>query len=161
MNIRPFGEIDGANLDEYYESEVVVLGKAVEIDANFDSESIADSVLAQLAKSIENIEAMSSQAFAAISADWDLLDESEIAREYLQFHLEQFDEEEIKQIFGTHEIEKQQFLKALSIVRIGFYPEDQEAYVIFDIQFPTEHTNYLMAVIFSADGKISEISMES
>ena len=161
MDIPPFGKIDSSELEDYYDGEISVMGNKTEVDLNFESESIDESKLIELNKYLGTIDTLSNKAFVAISEDWDLDDDSETARFYFQHHLEELDEEEIKSIFGNTEVDKSLFMKALHLVRIGFCPEDDDSYAIFDIQLPAEYTNYLMAVTFKSNGDLSYISMDS
>jgi len=161
MNIEPFGNIDIENLEEYYEGKLQIQDDDVEIDLNFESKSIERSDLEKIKKFISGIETFTKKAFEEISNDYDLGAESETAVFYLQHHIEAFTEDEIMSIFGTKDIDKQTFLKNLTLYRVGFYPEDDESYAVFDIQLPEEFTDYLMAVMFNGDGEFSYISMES
>jgi len=161
MYIEPFGNIDIDNLEECYDSLLEVQGDDVEIDLNFDSESIESSYLEHIKKFLSRIEILVKKAFEAMSDDFDLGEESEAVRLYLQHHLDEFDEGTIKEVFGTTEIDKQIFFKNLKLYRVGLYPEDAESFAIFDIQLPRKYTNYLIAVTFDRDGEYSHISMES
>ncbi len=161
VEINPFDNIDINNLEEYYDSVISVDGNAIEVDLNFESESIEIDLLKPLSTFFQNIESFSVSAFNAISKDFDLGDESETARFYLQHHIDELSESEILSIFGTTNIDKEIFFKHLSLARIGFYPEGEEDYAVFDIQLPEEYTNYLMAVTFDSEGNVSYISFDS
>ena len=161
MEIVPFGKLDNSNLDEYYEGSIQIFGETVEIDLNFESESINNSMQTSISDLITNIEIMAKKAFEAISSDYDLDDDSETARFYLQHHLDQFNAEDTSKIFGSSDIDKNAYMSSLKLLRIGLYPEDEEENLIFDIQFPEEYTNYLMAVTFDNAGELSCISMDS
>jgi hypothetical protein len=161
MYIEPFGDIDIDNLEEYYDSSLKVQGDNVEIDLNFESESIEGSDLEHINKFIPGIATFSKIAFEAISDDFDLGDNSETVRLYLQHHIEEFQDDTTKEVFGTTTIDKQTFLKHLKLYRVGLYPEDDESFAIFDIQLPRKYTNYLIAVTFDRDGELMHLSMES
>ena len=161
MQIKLFGEIDPHNLEEYYETEIVINKVPVEVDLNFESEIIAESELILLNKYIANIESGVKKAFEAISVDFGLGENSETAVSYLQHHLEMLTEEEKNSLFDNAAISKQIFLNSLELTRIGLYPEDEESYAIYDIHFPKKYTNYLMAVEFNKNDELSAISFES
>ena len=161
MGIEIFGKIDPCSPEEYYEGTINLQGNNVEIDLNFESEEIDESVLKAVAGFIKNAEVMTKKAFSAIETDFDLGEESETARFYLQHHLDEFSKDELSDIFGEEEINKESFINNLTLKRIGVYPEDDESFVIFDIQFPDKFTNYLMAVTFDDANELSYISMES
>ena len=102
MNIKPFGDIDKDNLEEYYDAEITVANSLIELDLNFESESVDESILESVSSFINNIENMATKSFNAIAEDYDLGDESETARFYLQQHLNEFSEKEIKTIFWNN-----------------------------------------------------------
>lgn len=161
MEISPFGKIDSSNVEEYYDGSVKIDGEDIEIDLNFESESVNDDLLKDVEKFISKISDFAQQAWSAISEDWDLDAESETARFYLQHHLDEFSEDEIVKLFGTSSVDKTVFLKALSLVRVGLYPEDEEMFSVFDIQLSPELTDYLMSVSIGSDSQVTGISFES
>ncbi len=161
MNIQPFGEIDSDNLEDYYDGKIIINGTEIEIDINFESESIDEERLNKIKKYIDNIEVQIKSAFDALSTDYDLGEESETALFYLEHHKEELSKEELLKIFGTTDISKELFFKCIEAKRIGLYPEDDEAYSIIDIKLPDEYTNYIMAVTYDEDNKLSYISMDS
>jgi len=161
LEISPFGKIDSSNVEEYYDGSVKIDGKDIEIDLNFESESVSNDLLKDVEKLISKISEFAQQAWSAISKDWDLDAESETARFYLQHHMDEFSEDEIVKLFGTSSVDKTVFLKALSLVRVGLYPEDEEIFSVFDIQLSPELTDYLMSVSIGSDGQVTGISFES
>lgn len=161
MYISPFGDINPEQIKDYYDASIQIGDEMVEIDLNFELESVEASLLQDIQAAIAKISKLASIAWEAISEDWDLDEDSETARFYLQHHLDEFDEDEIMQIFGTADVTKPIFMKALSLVRIGLYPEDEESFILFDIQFPEELTDYLMSVRMTKDGQVNDISFES
>ncbi len=161
MEILPFGNLDSNNVENYYSGSVHVNKNEIEIDLNFEEEQVDENILISVKETISKIYEFSNKAWSAISDDWDLDGDSETARFYLQHHLDEFSDEEIKKIFGTSKIDKQSFINSLTLTRIGLYPESEDMFIIFDIQFSPDLTNYLMSVAFDGDGEFVEISMES
>jgi hypothetical protein len=161
MEIEIFGKIDPSSPEEYYGGTINLQGNDVEIDLNFESESIGESVFKSVSDFLNNAESMTKKAFSAIASDFDLGDESETARFYLQHHLDELSKDELSEIFGEEEVNKESFMNSLILQRVGMYPEDKESFVIFDIQFPDEFSNYLMAVTFDDANELSYISLES
>lgn len=161
MEIPPFGKIDSKNIEEYYDGSVTIDGKVIEIDLNFESKSVDDDLVKSVARVTSNISALANTAWSAISKDWDLGSESETARFYLQHHLDEFSEEEVVKLFGTLDVDKSDFLKALSLGRIGLYPEDVEMFSVFDIQLNPALTDYLMSVSIGSAGEVTGIRFES
>lgn len=65
----------------------------------------------------------------------------------------------MEEVFGTLDIDKEVYFKALSLVSVSLHPEDEENYVLLDIQFPDDFTSYLMSVVFDASGEVTDIIM--
>ena len=161
MEIEIFGKIAPQNPEEYYEGTVTLNGNTVEIDLNFESEEIEEKVMESVSDFLKSLDKFAKKAFDEISNDYDFGEKSETARLYLQHHIDESSEDELKDVFGTLDIDKEAYFKALSLKRIGIYPEDYDSFAVFDIQLPEDFTNYLMAVTFDDSGELSYISMDS
>ncbi|WP_373976082.1 DUF2004 domain-containing protein [Chitinibacter sp. SCUT-21] len=161
MQLADFPEFDPAELEECYESTVQLHGHEVNIDLNFDSDSIEGEALQQLQACLASLEQYPAKVMAAIADDFDLEEDEGAARFYLQHHLEQFSEEELQAIFGATDIDKSAFMAAIQLTRIGVYPDESEYFMVCDVQFPEEYTNYLLAVTFDQEGELVSIDMES
>jgi len=161
MLVKPFGEIDPDNLKDYYSGEITTSNRAINVDLNFEETKISKDNLLKVSNFIENINVFLEQAMKYISTDYDLGEDSETAQEYLSHHLEYMGAEEVNSLFGTKEVNKQLYFSKLQVYRVGFYPEESEDFVIIDIQFPEEVTNYLMAVTLDSKFELSFIGMDS
>lgn len=160
MNLEPFGEIDVNDLEEFYEGTISFKGNEVDVDLNFlESESIGESVLDGVKRFLGDINTFIDQSFVKISEDFGVPDGP--TQFYLNHHLEEFSSDEVMEVFGAHEVSKDVFMSSLHIERIGFYPEESEAFAVFDIQLSAEHTDYLLSVSFDKSGGFSGISFES
>ncbi|MEM7234392.1 MAG: DUF2004 domain-containing protein [Planctomycetota bacterium] len=161
MIIEPFGEVDLEELEPEYEAELTVRETLVEMDLNFEEESIDATALEFVPPLIAKLESLADRAFAAIAEDYDAGGEHG-ARGYLEHHLSEFDTETTLEIFGRETVDKDLFLSRLRLLRVGIYPESTDDYAaVLDIQLPKEHTNYLLAVTFDAAGEFLEVSMDS
>lgn len=161
MDISLFGKIDPKDVEDYYSGIIKIGENEVEIDLNFESESINENLLSPVNEILPKLTSYADKAWNAISHDWDLGEESETARFYLQHHLEEFNDEEILELFGSSEVDKQSFIKSLSLTRVGLYPEDEDMFAVFDIQLSPDLTDYLMSVSISKYGQVMDISFES
>jgi len=152
MEIKPFGNIEFDNLEDYYDANIKVGEQSIELDLNFDIEEEVDNEdLIQIQTFLSDIDSNLDKVFQYIQDDYDLGDESETAREYIEIHQE---------LYGGI-LTKEEFLSKLKVYRIGFYPQDEEDFIIVDVQFPLELTNYLMAVTLTSDLKLSYIGLDS
>ncbi len=164
MELEPFGYVDADDLQEFYSGELHIDGRIVKCELNFTHTSIDHSELEFISEALLDMASKVEAALDAISDDFDLEDESETARHYLLHHFEHFPDESKLELFGTFELEnvdRQAFLSVLELSRVGFYPEEEESFLVFDFQFPARYTNHLMAVIFNQDGYLSAISLEN
>ncbi len=160
MYIKPFGEIEIEELDEVYDGLLKIQQNYVEVELNFDSEIILISQLESVERFICSVENKAKKAFDAISDDFDLGEEG-VSDLYLKYHISEFNDGENREIFEISKNDKFFFIKHLKLYKISIYPEDIECFSVFDIQFPREYTNYLIAVTFNVNGWLTNISMES
>jgi len=161
MEIEPFGQLDPDAIEEFYEGSVTIAGSPVAVELNFEDDSVDPGLLESVSRYLSNLETEAQRAFQEVGKDWDLGEESEAARFYLEHHLEHFTEQEVAKLFASSSVDKEAFMRALKLTRIAFHPEDDESFAIFDIQFPEEMTDYLMAVTFDDERDLSFISMDS
>jgi hypothetical protein len=148
-NLPNFIEIDIESLDEYYQAELMFKGHQVALDINFDEHSIEEQKLESIKKMIDELQAYSEVALTAIQLDYT---EGKTAKKYIERHLKKLDPEAD---------EKDLLRSKLYIKRIGFYPDDQDQFAIFDYTIGEELTSYLLVVIFKESGEVESIEMES
>jgi hypothetical protein len=83
---------------------------------------------------------------------------------YLAHHVEEFSPEERRRYFGSvtsEAIGLDQLVSALQLVRIGLYPQSENAVAVFDYTIDRRATDYLLVANFDAAGKLFNIAMES
>lgn len=161
MKLKYFGEIDPKKVEEYYHHQVTIAGKQIELDLNFEDEGTDLININKVSKFLDDLQQLLSDAITSISNDYELGRDSETARDYLEHHLEILEPEEIQDLFGTKEITKELFMSKLIVERVGFYPEDADAFAIVDVTFKGGISNYLMAVTYDENRELSYISMDS
>ncbi len=166
ITINPFGEIDINALEECYEAEITVEGNngndIIELDINFEDEQTDDiESLNAIKMFIDNMDKFVQKTMDILSEDFELAVDDGTARFYLEHHFEVCEKEELLELFATLDIDKPLFMSKLALYRVGFYPEDEESFAVFDVQFPRDFTDYLMAVTFDKNGNCLDISLES
>ena len=161
MRVDPFGNLDPDDLEENYEGEIQVGDQAIKCDINFESEAVEPGILQSAAEFVVGLDRLIPIAFEALSRDFDRGEESEAARMYLEYHLEEFSDDELKEVFGTKNVSKKVFLQSINASRIGLYPQDAEAYAIVDVMLPRQYTDYLLSVTFNAKAEVMSVAMES
>lgn len=161
MKLPYFGEIDTNNVEECYEAELSYKGWTVELDLNFDESKLSEGDAAYLVKMLDKLPSHIELARKAVEKDWHAGEASETARFYVDMHSDIADELFTGSSTVVSELTYPEIAQALVVTRVGIYPEEEDVYLICDIQFSTEFTNYLMAVSITRDGKFGDIALES
>lgn len=158
-----FGEIQPSDLLENYEIEIDFKGRKIELDLNFENEKIKISKLERIKKNLENIEKFDLQNQKYLLEDYNDV-EGENVKFYLEHHLEEVGKEALATLINfenTENIPEKQLLSKLKLIRIGFYPDDEEDFAVFDYSIGTEITNYIIAIHTDDEGNLEYMSMES
>ncbi len=157
-----FGLINLNKLEKEYDAGVLINGHEISLDLNFETTTISKENLSVVKKILNNISDYQRKTRAAIVEDAN--DEDGITREYLDFHIEELIENELKELLGhiTSQRKKvKKIFKLLQLTRIGFYPEDEQNYAVFDYTIGDELTDYLLVVVMNQHDEIAFITMES
>ncbi len=162
FNLPFFGEIDPTELEEYYDVNIELNGNTIKLDISFDEESIDTSNLNALVALSGNLTDLDDGNKALIELDYG--GEGDTVKTYINHHLEDMDGDELAGIIdvaNTSVSPQQQMLKAFKLVRVGFYPDDEEHFAIFDYSIDPELTQYLVVISRNRKGEVSYITMES
>ena len=157
-----FGEIDLDNVEEYYETEIEVQGRPVEITINItgsktidlDSIQAVEDYLDNLTINEENIRQIIYQDFK----------EKGEAKNYIDFQVEELDKDDISDLIESADKKlnkKEKLLSVLYLLRIGFYPEKEDkAFAVYDYTIEEEYTDDLLVIIIGKDNNI-KLTIES
>jgi len=158
-----FGELDLSNLDEYYDVEIEFNGKEVDLDLNFEKKTVDPARLDIIKKFLENLPEFDQKNKKYINEDFEGEDTDTVAT-YVEHHMEELDEEELGDIidFENKAVEpERQFVNALHLVRVGFYPHGEDQFAIFDYSIGREITDYLIVIFTDENGDLEYMTMES
>ncbi len=163
VTLPHFGKINLADLDSCYDAETVFNGKEIQLDLNFEKTSMGIRNMYAVKNILDNLDAFDKQNKQYILRDFE--DENgDTVKFYLEHHLEVAEEEELAAFIDlndkTSEPIRQLFGK-IHLKRVGFYPENEGGFAIFDYSLGEDFTNYLIVVITDKDGKLKEMTMES
>lgn len=160
MKLKYFEEIDPNALGDYYNTSINLDGHHIDLDLNFNNTSIEETRLIKVSLILEKLSAFIDQLKAYIRNDYTTGTE---VQEYLDFHLEEVDEELTALLLKADQSFKkeEQLLSILKLKRIGFYPEDDESFCVSDFEIDPEISQYLLVVNTTADQELNYISMES
>ncbi|HVU58291.1 MAG TPA: DUF2004 domain-containing protein [Puia sp.] len=158
-----FGQLDLANLEDYYQVEIEFEGGTIEIDLNFEETSIDAKRMDKAVKFIETISAFDKKNKKYIEKDFKD-EEGDTVREYISHHLQDINREELAGLvdFDNKSVSpEEQLFKQLRLVRMGLYPESEDQFAIFDYSIGVDLTNYLVVINTDEKGKLDYMTMES
>lgn len=158
-----FGEIEASSLEEYYDVEIEFNDENVSIDLNFEEESIDTKKLDHVKKIIEGLATYDEQNKKYIQQDYKD-EEKDTVRTYVEHHIEEIEESELLEIIDISDktdSKETQLIKALHLVRVGFYPHSDETFVTFDYSLDQDVTDYLVVINTDENGKLVHMTMES
>ncbi|NVK63843.1 MAG: DUF2004 domain-containing protein [Flavobacteriales bacterium] len=161
MTIKHFEEIDLNNLSDYYSKEIKLNGNTVNVDLNFDSATLTESDVNNLNNVFNLLQDLLKNSLTWIQQD---LRTGVDVQEYINFHLEDFFEEEPEEILvGTDKSLSNQdrFLQTLHVSRIGIYPSTKDNYVVMDYMTNEDLSNYILVINVKSDLNLNYITIES
>ena len=141
-----FAELNLDELEEYYDSQVDFKNRKVIVDLNFDEYSINPKKLDVVGSIINNLDLYNTKALDAIEQEYH--SGGDTVKFYLEQHSALIDKEEVA-------------LLAFYLKRVGFYPENESYFAVFDYTLNEEQTQYLIVVTFNENGAIELLTMES
>lgn len=162
-SLPPFGKLDPANLEEYYDGEIMFNGQEIQIDLNFENDSIEPKHLDAVKKFIDSLSAFDKRNKEYIEQDY-ADEDADTVKTYVQHHLEEIDKDELSDIvdFDDESADPEiQLMKALRLVRVGLYPDSEDQFAIFDYSIGEDLTNYLVVISSDENGDPDDITMES
>ncbi len=152
-----FGEIDLNNPNEWYETELEVNDKKVEILFTVSSvcKSIDKEAIQQIETYLDNLQDNESYVRSCMQENFK---QKGNVMEYINFFIEEFDKEDIADLIKGIDkklSKKEKLLSILVLLQIVFYPErDDETFAILDYTVSEELTDELIAVKLYKDNSI-------
>lgn len=158
-----FGPLDTTSVEEYYETEIQHNYMSVQIDINFENNTIEEERLIAVKKFLEKIPAWAIQNKKYIQDN--LTDENDdTVREYAEFILEEFQEADLQEMIDMDtdmEERVNQLTRMLHLVRIGLYPDGDAQFAVFDYTIGHDLLDHLVVINTDENGKLDYITMES
>jgi Protein of unknown function (DUF2004) len=159
-----FGEINYTALDDdFYDIEIELEGNKIDIDLNFENESIEETKMKNIKNFLEKLTIFDTQNKARIKQEW--LDDIEgYVNWYLIHHLEELNEADLSGLvdFDNEDIEPEvQLLAKLRLVRVGLYPISDDKFAVFDYSIGRDLTDDLLVIVTNKNGEFDHITCES
>lgn len=122
-----------------------------------------DRVAAQAIPALSDVGALDAGARAGIRADFASGERARSGR-FLEYHLDECSTDELAACFGTgvaQEIGVDRLLAALRLLRIGFYWESDDTYMVLDYKLADMASDQIIVVYAGLDGAVTSVQMES
>jgi hypothetical protein len=163
IKLPHFGVLDPRALNEYYDADVEFNGTEIQVDLNFERNTIDMEKLESVKRFIENIRIHDINNRKYIQQDFDD-EEGDTVRFYIENHLEELATDDLNELIGPGRKTTDQpalLLKKLHLVRVGLYPDSDAQFAIFDYSIGKELTNYLVVINTDVNGNLDYMTMES
>jgi hypothetical protein len=161
INLPFFNELDSESLTDYYEVDIDIEQDKVQLDINFDETNIDPAKLSILKEYLDEPQAIINIAKKEIFSDFE---NGEDVKEFLAYHMEELDQSELDGLLihadKTLSIE-QQILSTLKLRRIGFYPDNDDVFAVFDFVLSGDISQYILVVNMNDSKTVDSITMES
>lgn len=158
-----FGQLSTEHIEEYYNVTTDVNGNEIQLDLNFENNSITPSQLDKVKNYLENIGKFDSLNKTYILDDYHD-EEGETVKFYVEHHLEECEKEELSTLINFDDSSitpEQQLLKKLELVRVGIYPDGEDSFAIADYSIGRDITDYLVVINTNENGLLDDMAMES
>lgn len=161
FNLIYFGDLSPENLEEYYNSEITINGRVVEIDISFDYNYIVIDKLQKVNHWLTDIQKLDELGLKSIKKDFIA---GKRVKEYLNYHLKELDENDLSILIKQAKdgnTKEEKLLNSIRLKRIGFYPHTNERFVNLDYTLDNDFTDDLIVLDFTEDGNLYYITLES
>ncbi len=164
MDIKYFENIDFKKLNDKYISKSIKLNnESVDIDLNFDNKNPNENQILILKSYFENLDKIIEQNSKKIKSEFESNEVNDV-KEYIYHHLQEIPKDELSKIIdldNKNKTDKLKLLEKLQLKRIGFFPQENSYYAIFDYTIGYNFTQYLISITTDKEGKIIDVKMES
>lgn len=158
-----FGNLPTENLEEYYDVDIELNGNEIQVDLNFEHQTVDTLILDKVKNFVEKLEKFDKLNKTYILNDYN--DENgDTVKFYLEHHLEEVDKEELTKLVNFDDTitePEQQLLSKLKLVRVGLYPDNEDNFAIFDYSIGKDITDQLVVINTDENGQLDYMTMES
>jgi hypothetical protein len=148
-----------------WDATVAYGGRDVSVDLTIDGDGVTAAHLEALPQEVAELNDLDQAARLAILQDADSGDEDGAALLYITHHHRELSAPDFKRLFGTDRPDLascKSLLSRLILVRVGLYPESEEAQILLDYSIIDPNaTNYLLCVSFDSSRRPTAVDLES
>ncbi len=157
--IPGFAAIDLDNLNDYYNAHISFQEHDVQLDITFDEYTVDRQKLETIATFVTQLDSFHQKAVAAMQQEYL---SGTVVQSYIDKHRDLFAKQQTTENTpASREDEAAQLIAKLYLKRIGFYPENESEFAIFDYTIEKDETRYLVVVNFKKDGTIDGIVIDN
>ncbi len=163
LETKHFGKIDLKKPNEWYETEIELNGKVIEVLITYSKTAlnVDQEILQNIDNFIDNLNTNETKIRHVIHDDFKQKGNTAY---YIENQIEEQDKNDISRLIRNADkklTKKEKLLSVLTLLRIVFYPEKEDnVFAVFDYTIDEEITDDLLAVKFYKDNSIS-IDIES
>ena len=158
-----FTEVNLKKIEEYYDWSLKYGNRAINLDLNFEIESTNELEINKIIDFVNSIPEFDCQNQHYIKAD--LGQDVSITSEYLNFYLDELEENELAGIIDLNDDKNSRIsllMEKLNLIRVGIYPQ-ASFFATFDysIEIDGAPCDQLLVLNINQDGTLDYITWES
>ena len=164
FELKHFGKINIDNPEDYYDATINIAGAFIELNLDFDGQATNLKQLKKLESLIEGLAELDQKNRAFFLENYNKEELGDEMRFYCKLCLERIKADELGTIIDLNadsDAINKQILEKMSLLRIGFIPQDNENFIVFDYCIDPELTNYMLVVFYNDKIEIDYIAIES
>lgn len=146
-----FGNLN-LNATKDLATKIKIVSNEILANLNFEEDKVSEEQLVKVKIILNNIDRYVENAQQKIKSDFD---NHGVVKDYFDHHNDVVPE--IKEIYNN----ENEFLQKLQPTTIGFYPEDESHYAVFDFSIGKDITDYIIVVRYDNKLNINSIDFVS
>lgn len=162
MDIPHFGIIDPFSVEEEYSGGLELKNVDVLLNLNFEAQWISPDKLQAVKDLLDNIHAIDDKNRQYLREQYTNANNHTV-RYYLEFLQENIWRSALETLvdFSNQSIPpREQMLHSMHLISVGFYPDKEDGFAVFDYCMGLDYTEYVLALNLSEQGELQEMTME-
>jgi hypothetical protein len=162
IDIPHFGSIDPFSVEEEYNESFQFRGKEVLLDLHFEAQWISPDKLKTVKDMLDDLVFIEAKNRQRLRRDFGATSDNTV-KYYLEFLQEKIWRSALEELvdFTNGSITPvEQLFASLHLVRIGFYPDNEDVFSVFDYSIGDDYTEYVIAMNCTQAGELQMMTME-
>jgi hypothetical protein len=160
LSLPYFGEI-AIKPTRDYDTEISLGDYSIPSDLNFYEEVVDKATLIEIELILNVLPTFIDKSEEILIADYH---KGGVVKDYIEHHLEVMEKAELEELLknvNKEEETENQLLSVMKIVRIGFYPDEDSHYAVFDFSIGTDETDYRITIRYNNVGNFDSLEFVS